>query len=68
MLCAFKSRREQNSYTLFMQNDTNTNGYNQWFYFSLRNAKPKTKYTFKIANYVYLLSFRENLIQCSNWD
>ena len=35
-----------------MQNDTNTYGYNQWFYFSIRNMKPHTKYTFRIANFV----------------
>lgn len=35
-----------------MQNDTNTYGYNQWFYFSVQNAKKNTVYTFRIANYV----------------
>lgn len=37
--CAFKEKKEPNTYVLFMQNDTNTYGYNQWFYFSVRNAK-----------------------------
>ncbi len=44
-----------------MQNDTNTYGYNQWFYFSIKNAKANTKYKFKIANFVRILSFRKNL-------
>ena len=43
-----------------MQNDTNTYGYNQWFYFSIRNMTPNVKYTFKIVNYVQIASFREN--------
>ena len=37
-----------------MQNDTNTYGYNQWFYFSLQNIKKDTPYTFNIANFVLL--------------
>lgn len=45
-----------------MQNDTNTYGYNQWFYFSLRRAKPKQKYIFKIANFVMLLIYRGKII------
>ena len=43
-----------------MSNDTNTLGYNQWFYFSLRNMKAKTKYCFKVANYVLSCSPRES--------
>lgn len=35
-----------------MHNDTNTYGYNQWFYFAIKNVKSNVKYTFKIANYV----------------
>jgi len=38
-----------------MQNDTNTYGYNQWFYFSIRGAKSKQKYIFKIANFVMIM-------------
>ena len=45
-----------------MQNDTNTYGYNQWFYFSIRNMKVNTKYTFRIANFVFIQIFRKNLI------
>jgi hypothetical protein len=48
-----------------MQNDTNTYGYNQWFYFSIRNAKSKTKYTFKIANFKKSYSFFDNGLQPS---
>ena len=44
-----------------MSNDTNTLGYNQWFYFSLRNMKKKVKYVFKIVNYVFVDVFRENV-------
>lgn len=35
-----------------MQNDTNTYGYNQWFYFSMRNIKANVAYKFKIVNFV----------------
>jgi len=35
-----------------MQNDTNTYGYNQWFYFAVREAQPNIKYTFNIVNFV----------------
>ena len=45
-----------------MQNDTNTYGYNQWFYFSIRGTKSKQKYIFKIANFVILCLFREKII------
>lgn len=45
-----------------MQNDTNTYGYNQWFYFSIRNAKRNTKYTFKIANYVIIFANIEKIL------
>lgn len=50
-----------------MQNDTNTYGYNQWFYFSIRNAKKKTSYTFKIANYVRNTLYRGNHILFLRW-
>lgn len=52
LLCAFRAKKETNTYILFMQNDTNTYGYNQWFYFSIRNMKNNTKYTFRVANFV----------------
>jgi hypothetical protein len=45
-----------------MQNDTNTYGYNQWFYFSIKNAQVGIKYHFRILNFVILLLFRENEI------
>ena len=37
-----------------MDNDTNTLGYNQWFYFAVRNMRKGVNYTFKIVNYVFL--------------
>ena len=51
-----------------MQNDTNTYGYNQWFYFSIRNMKPHTKYTFRIANFVPFAPFRKNPTPSSATD
>lgn len=34
-----------------MQNDTNTKGYNRWFYFSIKNAKAGVRYKFSIVNF-----------------
>jgi hypothetical protein len=35
-----------------MQNDTNTHGYTQWFYFSVKGMKKGTTYQFNVVNYV----------------
>ena len=46
-----------------MQSDTNTYGYSQWFYFSIKNAKPNVVYTFKIVNFVlFLLSRKRDIL------
>jgi hypothetical protein len=47
-----KNKDEPFTYSMFIQNDTNTIGYNQWFYFSVRNAEKGLKYHFKIVNFV----------------
>lgn len=39
-------------YDLILQNDINTKGYTQWFFFSVKNAKKNTPYTFNIINLV----------------
>ena len=49
-----------NHYILFLQNDTNSNGYNKWFYFAVKNKKRLTNYTFSIVNYRKNLSFIKN--------
>lgn len=51
---AFKHKLIQNYYTLFLQNDTNSYGYNQWFYYSIKNVKSKTNYKFNIVNLVII--------------
>ena len=33
---------EENNYQLILQNDTNTNGYNQWFFFRIKNTEITT--------------------------
>lgn len=38
-------------YDLILQNDTNTKGYNQWFYFSFRNESAKSA-RFNIVNLI----------------
>jgi hypothetical protein len=40
------------SYLLLMQNDTNTNGNNQWFYYKVSNTRKGSTVHFEIANYV----------------
>ena len=52
LLCTLKSLAEENNYFLFIQNDTNTYGYNQCVYLSINNAKKFIDYTFKIVNFV----------------
>ena len=49
---AFRYLNSPNTYALFLQNDTNTIGYNQWFYFTVKNAQPGTAYRFHILNFV----------------
>jgi len=49
LLCAFKTE-EENNYQLYLQNDTNTTGYIQWFFFRVSNTKKGNKATFNIIN------------------
>ena len=61
-------KKQTHEYHLFMSNDTNTMGYNQWFYFSIRNTKKSIKYSFQIMNYVLPLRPRENIYDFMNRD
>ena len=49
LLCAFKTD-EENKYQLFLQNDTNTTGYIQWFFFRVTNTRKGQKVNFNIIN------------------
>ena len=49
LLCAFKTE-DENSYQLYLQNDTNTTGYIQWFFFRVSNTKKGRKVNFNIIN------------------
>ena len=49
LLCAFKTE-DENSYQLYLQNDTNTTGYIQWFFFKVSNTKKGRKVNFNIIN------------------
>ena len=49
LLCAFRTE-DENSYQLYLQNDTNTTGYIQWFFFILSNTKKGRKVNFNIIN------------------
>jgi hypothetical protein len=48
------------TYELYIQNDTNTKGCTQWFYFSTIN-RIRTKVKFRLMNFVFILLFSINL-------
>jgi len=54
-------------YHLLIQNDTNTRGYNQWFYFSVENMRAGQYYTLRLVNLVMaaLIEARKRSIRCS---
>ena len=39
-------------YDLIMQNDTNTYGHNQWFFFKALSQKPHQNVKFNIVNFI----------------
>ena len=49
LLCAFRTE-DGNSYQLYLQNDTNTTGYIQWFFFRVSNTRKGRKVNFNIIN------------------
>ena len=49
LLAAFRTE-DENSYQLYLQNDTNTTGYIQWFFFRVSNTKKGRKVNFNIIN------------------
>lgn len=57
LLYAYKNLAAPNHYVLFLQNDTNTKGYNKWFYFAVKNKKKFMTYTFSIVNFRKNMSF-----------
>ena len=52
LLCAFKTEETPTitNYQLYLQNDTNTTGYIQWFFFRVTNIKKGKKVNFNIIN------------------
>lgn len=52
-------QREHNEYDLVLQNDINTKGNNQWFFFSVRNVHKGATVKFNIVN----LSKRHSLFE-----
>jgi hypothetical protein len=41
---------QERTYDLLLQNDTNSRGYNQWFYFLIEHPVPKQPYRFRVLN------------------
>ena len=55
LLYVYKSRDEKSSidsYDLILQNDVNTKGHNQWFYFKITSTKKNQKIKLNIVNLV----------------
>ena len=46
-----------NEYNLLMQNDINTQGHTQWFFFRVRNTTSRMPVKFNIMNYVSFIKF-----------
>lgn len=44
-------KSSDSEYNLLMQNDINTTGYTQWFYFRVTNTTAKSTVKFNIMNY-----------------
>ena len=44
------SKLTDSEYNLLLQNDINTNGYSQWFFFKVSNTLKSHKVKFKILN------------------
>lgn len=42
-------------YNLFMQNDVNTQGFTQWFYFQVSNTRARSSVKFNILNFVFII-------------
>ena len=57
---ALKSLTEEHNYILFLQNDTNSKGYNKWFYFAVKNSRKNITYTFSIVNLRKTMAFFRN--------
>ena len=58
LLCAFKI--DDNNYQLYLQNDTNTTGYIQWFFFRITNIHKNKKVNFTLINMLRKTSLYNN--------
>lgn len=60
---AFKDKLNSNLFYLFLTNDTNTHGYNQWFYFGTKYTGNDTnkKFRFLIMNISKELKFQQGM-------
>ena len=50
---------DKNEYDLILQNDINTKGNTQWFYFSVSNTRKNNIVRFNIVNYVKKIIFNQ---------
>jgi hypothetical protein len=47
---AAATKYSDTEYNLLLQNDINTKGHIQWYYFSVKNTRAKTKVKFNLMN------------------
>ena len=59
---------DDNYYKLIMQNDSNTKGNCQWFYFKVSNTKQKATVHFEIMNFVFPNSGQKILVVCRGYE
>jgi hypothetical protein len=62
LMMAYRSMIEPHSYKLLLQNDTNSKGYNRWFYFAVSNGRRGISYKLEITNFrKYFEFFRQGM-------
>jgi len=55
-------KASDNEYNLFMQNDVNTQGHTQWFFFRVENTNAHTSIKFNIMNFVFFIHANSILV------
>jgi len=45
-------KASENEYNLILQNDINSKGHTQWFYFQVKNTKANMKVKFNLLNFI----------------
>ena len=61
---------DEHEFDLILENDLNTGGFTQWFYFRVRNQRKNKNYRFNIVNLVFghLLSINPHHSTATEWS